>query len=314
VGSGFRTTPERHIGLDDQCDAAGQVAQGRHMVQIPNLASSQDSVPKSLSDAEQFQAYFGVPLISKNQVKGVLEVYKRTVLDPDEEWLAFLNALSAQAAIAIDSSQLFTSLQRRNEELRTAYESTLEGWALALELRDVETQGHTRRVTEMTVNLARHMGVPEEDIVQIRRGAILHDIGKMAIPDSILLKPGSLTDDEWIIMRQHPVYAYQMLSSITFLRPALDIPYSHHEHWDGAGYPQGLKGEAIPLWARIFAVVDVWDALRSERVYHRAVPDDQVRAYLENQAGRQFDPHVVEAFIELCGQDGLPVGKQDVVA
>lgn len=299
VGRGFETTPERRVNLSGLIDSAGEAVLERRMVQIPNLVLTSDGTPELLMAVERFQAYYGVPLIAKGQVKGVLEVFHRAPLDPDDEWLALLNALSAQAAIAIDNSELFTNLQHTNEELRAAYESTLEGWARALELRDQETQGHTRRVAEVTVKLARKLGVNEDDIVHVRRGALLHDIGKMAIPDSILLKPGSLTDDEWKIMRQHPTFAYQMLSTISFLSPALDIPFSHHERWDGAGYPRGLKGEAIPLWARIFTVVDVWDALRSERVYHRAAPDDQVRAYLARQAGHQFDPHIVEAFMDI---------------
>ncbi len=207
-------------------------------------------------------------------------------MEPNEEWLSFWKRWPTQAAIALDNSELFTSLQRSNLELQLAYESTLEGWARALELRDLETEGHTRRVTEMTERLARSIGIDEEDIVHVRRGALLHDIGKMAIPDSILLKPGPLTDEEREIMRQHPSYAYQLLASIPFLRRALDIPYAHHEWWDGSGYPRGLKGEDIPLWARIFAVVDVWDALRSRRAYHEAWPDDEVAAYLNEQAGQ----------------------------
>ena len=299
VGNGFHTTPTRQVPLGEMTDPACEAALERHMVQIPNLAQPLSDSSQALVSAEGFRAYYSMPLISKNQVKGVLEVFQRTPLEPSKEWLSFLNALSVQAAIAIDNSELFTNLQRSNEELRNAYESTLEGWARALELRDQETQGHTKRVTEMTVKLARRMGMSESDIVHIRRGAILHDIGKMAIPDSILLKPGKLTEDEWKIMRQHPEYAYQMMSTISFLRPALDIPYCHHEKWDGSGYPRGLKGEEIPLWARIFAIVDVWDALRSDRPYHKVMPDEEVRDYLLRKSGVQFDPHVVDAFLSI---------------
>ena len=299
VGNGFHTTPTRQVPLGETTDPACEAALERHMVQIPNLAQPLSNSSQALVSAEGFRAYYSMPLISKNQVKGVLEVFQRTPLEPSKEWLSFLNALSVQAAIAIDNSELFTNLQRSNEELRNAYESTLEGWARALELRDQETQGHTKRVTEMTVKLARRMGMSESDIVHIRRGAILHDIGKMAIPDSILLKPGKLTEDEWKIMRQHPEYAYQMMSTISFLRPALDIPYCHHEKWDGSGYPRGLIGEEIPLWARIFAIVDVWDALRSDRPYHKVMPDEEVRDYLLRKSGVQFDPHVVDAFLSI---------------
>ena len=299
VGCGFYKQPARQAYLGERTDSASKAVLDRSMVQIPNALLTPDLAPKMLMSSEQFMAYFSVPLIAKNQVKGVLEVFQRSPLEPGQEWLAFLNALSVQAAIAIDNSELFTSLQHSNQELRDAYESTLEGWARALELRDQETQGHTRRVSEMTVRLARDMGVNENDLIHLRRGAILHDIGKMAIPDSILLKPGPLTEDEWKVMRQHPGYAYQMLSAISFLHPAIDIPYCHHEKWDGSGYPRGLKGEEIPLWARIFAIVDVWDALRSDRPYHKARPDDQVRMYLMQQSGRHFDPDVVDAFLNI---------------
>jgi putative nucleotidyltransferase with HDIG domain len=179
-----------------------------------------------------------------------------------------------------------------------AYDTTLEGWARALDLRDVETQDHTRRVIEMTLRMAREMHVPEADLVHIRRGALLHDIGKLGIPDDILFKPGPLDEDEWKVMRQHPVYARHLLSNITYLLPAMDIPYYHHERWDGAGYPLGLTGEGIPLTARIFSVVDVWDALRSNRPYRAAWPEREVLQYIREQAGKQFDPHVVEVFMQ----------------
>lgn len=188
---------------------------------------------------------------------------------------------------------------RTTHELEHAYDTTLEGWARALDLRDKETEGHSRRVTEITVRLARAMGVCEENITHMRRGALLHDIGKLGIPDAILLKPGPLTDEEWAIMRKHPVYAYELLSPIPFLHAALDIPYSHHEKWDGTGYPLGLAGEDIPLAARIFAVVDVWDALSNDRPYRAAFPKDQVREHLQAIAGSHLDPNIVHVFLRL---------------
>jgi putative two-component system response regulator len=190
-------------------------------------------------------------------------------------------------------------LQRAHHELAQAYDDTLKGWSLALELRDNETQGHSQRVTDLTLSLTQAMGIGDGEIVHIRRGAFLHDIGKMGIPDNILHKPGPLNEDEWKIMRQHPVYAYQLLSPIGYLRPALDIPYNHHEKWDGSGYPRGLKGEQIPLAARIFAVVDVWDALRCNRPYRAAWSDDNVRAYIREQTGIHFDPQIVNMFLNL---------------
>jgi len=210
-----------------------------------------------------------------------------------------MEALAGQAAIAIDNATLFDDLQRSNVELALAYDTTLEGWSRALDLRDKETEGHTQRVAEMTLKLARAMGFSEDELVQVRRGALLHDIGKMGVPDAILLKPGKLTDEEWEIMRRHPVYAYKLLRPIAYLRPALDIPYFHHEKWDGTGYPRGLKGAQIPLAARLFAVVDVWDALRSDRPYRRGWPEEKVRDHIRSLAGTHFDPQVVEEFLSL---------------
>lgn len=200
------------------------------------------------------------------------------------------------------SEQLFLDLQRSNETIEQTYETTMEGWAIALELRDYETKGHSRRVIDMTLRLARQMGVSEKEIVHYRRGALLHDIGKMCIPDHILLKNRALSDEEWVVMRKHPTYALIMLSQITFLRPALIIPYCHHERWDGAGYPNGLKGDRIPLEARIFAVADVWDALRSDRPYRQAWSEITALDYIRDQSGTQFDPAVVNAFLKLIGE------------
>ena len=192
-----------------------------------------------------------------------------------------------------------TERKLRERELTSAYEATLEGWARALELRDRETEGHAKRVSEMTVKLARFMGMNQEQVTHVRRGALLHDIGKMGIPDSILFKTGPLFDEELQTMRLHPIYAYEMLLPIQFLRPALNIPYCHHEKWDGSGYPRGLKGEHIPLEARIFTIVDVWDSLSFNRPYRPAWPKDKVMAYLREQSGLYFDPQVVEAFIKM---------------
>jgi putative nucleotidyltransferase with HDIG domain len=193
-------------------------------------------------------------------------------------------------------------LQRSNLDLTLAYDATIEGWSRALDLRDKETEGHTQRVTEMTESLARTLGVEGETLLHVRRGALLHDIGKMGVPDAILLKPGPLTEEEWVIMRKHPTYAYEMLSPIAYLKPALDIPYCHHEKWDGTGYPRRLKGEEIPLSARAFAVVDVWDALRSDRPYRPRWPEEKVLEHIREQTGKHFDPHVVEAFFQLLKQ------------
>jgi PAS domain S-box-containing protein len=202
-----------------------------------------------------------------------------------------------QAQLALQHTNI--ALQQANRDLSEAYENTIAGWVMALDLRDHETEGHTQRVTEMTVRLARSLGCSDEEIVHIRRGAQLHDIGKMGIPDEILLKPGPLTDEEWEVMRRHPQYAYQMLSPISYLNQALIIPYYHHERWDGSGYPHGLKGEEIPLFARLFAVVDVWDALSSDRPYRKRMHPKDVIDYLQQESGKLFDPNIVENFFAI---------------
>lgn len=241
-----------------------------------------------------------VPLKLKNDLIGVVYVDNRARIGSFQEAdLGLISAFADQAAVAIDSARLFENLQKSHRELEKAYEATLEGWAKALELRDKETEGHTQRVTMLTERLARGMGVDENALVHIKRGALLHDIGKMGIPDDILRKNGPLTDEERSIMEKHPLYAYEMLSAIDFLLPAIDIPYCHHEKWDGTGYPRGLRGEEIPLAARIFPVTDVWDALVSDRPYRRALPPDEVRQRIKADSGKHFDPRVVEAFMEL---------------
>ena len=302
AGRGFRTSALQHTHLRLGEGHAGLAALNRRVVGIPNLRESEDAFGRApLLKGEAFVSYYGVPLIAKGQVKGVLEVFHRTWLASTPEWLGFLETLAGQAAIAIDNAQLFDSLQRSNVELIVAYDATIAGWSQALDLRDKETEGHTQRVTEMTVRLARAAGMSEEEIVHARRGALLHDIGKMGVPDAILLKPGKLTDEERAIMRQHPVYAYELLSPVAFLRPALDIPYCHHEKWNGAGYPRGLKGEQIPLSARLFAVVDVWDALRSDRPYRAGWPEEKVLEHLHAEAGAHFDLRAVEIFMRVTG-------------
>jgi len=246
-------------------------------------------------------SYYGIPLIAKGQIKGVLEMFHRDEFNPDSEWENFASTIATQAAIAIDNASMFEDLEKSNLELSLAYDTTLEGWAKALELRDRETEGHARRVVEMTLKLGRILGIGGIDLVHLRRGALLHDVGKMGVPDAILQKTGSLTEEEWEIMRKHPVYAYEWLSSINYLRPALDIPHYHHEKWDGTGYPLGLVAEQIPLPARIFAIVDVWDALRSDRPYRKAWSKEKTLDFISEQSGVHFDPRVVDAFLRLLG-------------
>ena len=261
---------------------------------------------RTFLESEGIRTYIGIPLVAKGQTKGVLELFFRTPTRLTAEQIDFLTHLGRHAAIALDNAQMVESLQKSTNELRAAYEATIEGWARALELRDQETEGHAQRVAALTVALARRLGVPEERLPHIRRGALLHDIGKMGVPDHILKKPGPLDAHEWEIMRQHPLWAYDMLKDIPYLQPALAIPLFHHERWDGSGYPSGLAGTAIPLAARIFAVVDVYDALTSDRPYRPAWSKEKALTYLKEQRGKLFDPRVVDAFLEMMQADQPP--------
>ena len=300
TGRGFRTNPASKMQVRLGEGLAGQAALEHRTIFAPDL-TEQGATPRVMSTAtsELFQSYFVAPMITKGLVKGVIEVFQRQYFQPDPEWTDFLEALAGQAAIAIENTELFESLEQSNMELTHAYDATIEGWSHALDMRDRETEGHTQRVAEITLMLADAVGVEKESVLHIRRGALLHDIGKMGIPDHILLKEGPLDANEWEIMRKHPVFAYNMLSPIKYLKPALDIPYCHHEKWDGSGYPRGLAGEKIPLAARIFAVADVWDALLSDRPYRKAWSKEETRAYILENSGIHFDPKIVEAFTTL---------------
>jgi HD-GYP domain-containing protein (c-di-GMP phosphodiesterase class II)/sensor domain CHASE-containing protein len=245
------------------------------------------------------RSLLGLPLIVEDQELGAALIGFNHSHHFTPEEVARAEQASGPVALAIAKARLFEDLKQSHAALEEAYDSTLEGWARALELRDRETEGHSRRVTEMTIRLACVLGVAEKEITPIRRGALLHDIGKVGVPDHILLKPGPLTPEEWVIMRQHPIYAVNLLAPIDYLQPALDIPYCHHEKWNGTGYPRGLEGEAIPLAARMFAIVDVWDALSSDRPYRAALGPYQVVEFIASQREKHFDPAIVEAFIPL---------------
>jgi HD-GYP domain-containing protein (c-di-GMP phosphodiesterase class II) len=296
IGRGFHTLGLESIRLNNSF-AGRAIMENRPFVEIGIDTVNKNPQVAKFWKEEGFVRYWCVPLIVKGNIKGALEVYCRRVFAPDMEWIEFLNAFAGQAAIAIDNTQLFEDLQRANVELSLAYEATIEGWSRAMDLRDHETEGHTLRVTEITLNLARAMRVGESQLTAIRHGALLHDIGKIGVPDAILLKEGKLTDAEWVLMRQHPQFARDMLLPIAYLHDALDIPYWHHEKWDGTGYPQGLKGDQIPLAARIFAVVDVWDALTNDRPYRKKWTKQKTREYIEEQSGKHFDPQIVEVFL-----------------
>ena len=300
AGIGFHSQGIKQMRLSLGEGIAGRAAEQRILIAMNDLPSALDETMRApIWLEENFASRYSVPLISGGQVKGVLEAFHRTPLRPDKEWLDFLETLAGQAAIAIENTQLFDNLQSSNRELAAAYDATIEGWARAIELRDEGTEGHSRRVTDMTLRLAQASGITAEELVHIRRGALLHDIGKMAVPDAVLFKPGPLDENELAIIRRHPIAAFEMLSPIEFLKPALEIPYCHHEKWDGTGYPRGLRGESIPLSARLFAIVDVWDALRSDRPYRRGWSEEKVRDHIRQLAGSHFDPSAVEIFLHL---------------
>ncbi len=249
--------------------------------------------------AERVHGWLGVPLIARGQIIGYITLDSNRPCAFDQHDAALAQTFAHQAAAAIDNARLFTSLEQTNAELSRAYDTTLEGWGNALELRDKETQGHTRRVAELTLRLARQLGIREPELTHLRRGVLVHDIGKMGVPDRILHKKATLTKSEWEQLRRHPQYAFDLLYPITYLRPAIEVAYCHHERWDGKGYPRGLMGEEIPLAARVFSVVDVWDALLSDRVYRKAWPRPKVLSYIKEQAGEQFDPRIALAFLRL---------------
>lgn len=287
---------------------AGRVALERKVEIIDNLDELDDQLTKGLRDIGQsFKTFIGLPLVAKGQVKGVLELFQREKLTVDAEWLDFLQSLASKIAIVMDTAETFESLQRTSTDLNIATNAIIESWSQMVETHDGHPGEQMNRMLDVTLGLAQIIGMASSEMDHIRQGVLLHDIGLMAVPDSILLKPGPLTDEEWEVMRQHPVHAYHLLSPILLLRRALDIPYCHHEHWDGMGYPRGLKGMHIPLSARLFAVVDTWFALTSERPFRSAWPVSAARQYISEQAGGQFDPVLVRNFLEY-EQNGFTIG------
>lgn len=307
---GFKNAPLYKTKVHLNQSLAAEAILRREAIIIPNLSQKTPLCEQQLFLLQEgFTTYCAQPFESKGQIKGVLEIVTRSEKKLSAEWKEFLETIAQQLVIAIENAQLIQDLHRTNAELISAYDATIEGWSRALDLRDRETEGHTQRVTERVLQLALAVGIKADELIHLRRGAILHDIGKMGIPDRILLKPGPLTEEEWRIMRKHPIYAYEMLSSIDYLRPALDIPYCHHEKWDGTGYPRGLKGEAIPLVARLFAVVDVFDALTSDRPYRKAWSRERALAYIREQSGKHFDPEVVRIFLKILENGGWEGSK-----
>lgn len=298
AGLGFRTRNLRHIPIMLGQGFAGQAALERRTISVPDLASQLAEL-HGTSDflQEQFTAYHAIPLIAKGQVKGVLEIYRRSPFNPAEEWVEFLSTLAGQAAVAIDSASLFQELQRSNAELTLAYDSALESWAQFLDISGRESREHIFRVVDLSIRLAQSLRVSDSELIHYRRGALLHDIGKVGIPDAIINKPGPLSETEWQIVHNYPNYSYQILASLQHLGPALDIPRYHHERWDGSGYPYGMRGAQIPFSARVVGLVDVYDALLSQRAYRPAWSKEATLSYLRKNAGTLFDPSVVENFL-----------------
>jgi PAS domain S-box-containing protein len=306
AGVGFHTGSLVHTRLQIGEGFAGMAALQQKTIHVADLQHANTGFLSSPNFHEEgFRCYYGVPLIAKGRVRGVMEVFHRAPLNPDADWREFMETLAGEAAIAVENAVLLKELQRTNFELTLAYNTTIEGWSRALDLRDRDTEGHTQRVTEAAIKLARRLSFSDAELVHLRRGAILHDIGKMAIPDSILLKAGPLTPEEWEVIRQHPRFAYELLSPIPYLGPALDIPHYHHEKWDGSGYPHGLKDNQIPLPARLFAVVDVYDALISHRPYRPAWAQQAALTYIGNQSGKHFDPDMVAEFLKMLNASTL---------
>ena len=296
-----RGMPKRAVTLSLGQGIAGEVAQTRASVRVRDAHGDSEHDTTFL---EEFgiRGCYALPLVSMGRLESVLEFFTYEPLGLDDDAQVFAEAVSQQIALAIQRDTLVTGLQQARDELEDAYDCTMEGWALALDLKDEETAGHSQRVTDLTLRLAERLAVPKDELEPVRRGALLHDIGKMGIPDAILLKPGRLTDEEFEVVKRHPTYACDMLWDIPFLHPAMAIPHFHHERWDGTGYPEGLTGEGIPLAARIFAVVDVYDALTSDRPYRKAWSRAKALEHICEGAGSHFDPTVVDAFIGLVGE------------
>lgn len=249
-------------------------------------------------EAEGFVSYYGLPLIASGRILGVLELFQRSSSTNDREWLDYLDGLAAHVAFAIEKIWLIEDLQRSNDELGRAYDGLIEGWSRALAARTRETPQESKRLIDMAMRFARLVGLDHADLTQYRRGAMLHDIGNMSLPDSILLQPGSLSSQEWDVVRTHPLHAYDLLSAIPDLREAVDIPFCHHERWDGSGYPRGLKGNQIPLVAQVFSIVDTYHALTSDRPFRKAWPPEKALELIRAEAGQGFNPEIVGMFLD----------------
>lgn len=306
AGRGFRGNGIRRVPLLLGEDQAGLAALERTVVIEYDLFSPQTPIrhPERIA-GEDFVSMYAVPLVAKGQVKGVMELFYRHLVEPSPGWAHFLEILARQAAVAVEDASLFNDMQRSFTELAVAYDAAIEGWARVLQMRHHEPDELAQRLATLTLDMAHRMGLPEAEMSHIYRGVLLHDIGKLDIPDSILLKAGPLSADEWEVVHGHPAYAYDFLSSISYLQAAVDIPFCHHERWDGKGYPRGVQGADIPLEARIFAVVKVWTVLQYERPFRAAYSREYATAYVREQAGTEFDPQVVQVFLSMLTEQDL---------
>lgn len=271
----------------------------RSPVFIPSIHKNDKTFDFFHREYENYTSYYGMPLIRDGETFGTLELLFKEEFIPKDDWLHQINTIKNQISLAFDKYFLFDEIYTSKKKLEEAYDSTLESFAKILEFRDKETENHTSRVTEKAISFAEYLGLSEQDITNIRRGSLLHDIGKLIVPDNILHKPGALNEREWEIMKSHTTLAYKSLQHISFLQDAVTIPYSHHEHWDGSGYPLGLKGKQIPLYARIFSIIDVWDALSTSRPYRKAWNNEKTITYMKDNSGKFFDPELLNDFFSM---------------
>jgi len=297
---GFRNHELETAFLNPKIELAEQAFREERIVSIPDIRLDEKKFPRAhMLVAEDFVSYHVAPLIMEENTQGIIEVYSRKQYAPIPTWLDLFDVISRYVGLALRNQVLFNSSKKLDVNKQINFGGTLDAWMAAMLLRGGEMERHARHVTDMTLRLAKSIGISDDQLIHLVRGAMLHDIGKLALPDSILQKTEKLTQSEWELMRMHPEFAYRLLSPIPYMKPALPIPYSHHERWDGNGYPLGMAGTQIPLHARIFSVVDVWDALRSDRPYRKAWHDTDVCQYISDQSGKHFDPNVTNAFLDL---------------
>jgi len=295
---GLKNNQEISTKLAITNTTAGQVFLNRSPCYIKDVNLDADELISMILKKSGFASYFAVPLLIKGESQGVLEVFMSKPYYPDVDWLQFMESLATQIAIAYDSYRAFTNVQKMQRRLERSYDNTLESWSNSLAMLEPGYQENIQWVKDFSASLAEKLGLTPIEISNMERGVLLHDIGKVGVLNDILNKKGSLTAEEWTEVKKHPEIAQQLISNVDVLKDAVAIPYCHHENWDGSGYPRGLKGNAIPIEARIFAVVETFDALTSERPYRSPWKKEDAIAYLREQSGRKFDPQIVESFLD----------------